>query len=202
MLSATRALLCEIRTMEQETQRYIDWIRLGLKQPRKTQTGIADALGIAHPQISSLLAGKRQLKVNEIPRIAEYLELPPPARRFPLVGWVGGGGAVNAEAIDDDTEMIAGPEDAPLGAVAVSIRGDSLGHGFNGWRAFYSDRREPFAEDWLGQLCVVGTADDRVLIKWVRRGAHGFNLISGTGEIEENVQLMWAAPVIDLRRPQ
>jgi hypothetical protein len=96
--------------------------------------------------------------------------------------------------------MVEGPEDSPFGSVAVDIRGDSLGPGFNGWRAFYADRREPFEESWLGRLCVVGTADDRVLIKWVRRGQLGFNLISGTGDIEEDVTLMWAAPVEDLKQ--
>lgn len=203
MRTAAASTLCEIRTMvDAETQRYLSWIKRGLaagKPYGKTQNGVADALGIAHPQITQLLKGVRQLKVPEIPKIAAYLELPPPARQFPLVGHVGAGGAVSSQVVTDDTELVDGPEDAPLGTVAVDIRGDSLGPGFEGWRAFYADRREPFAEDWLNRLCVVGTADDRVLIKWVRRGQNGFNLISGTGAIEENVTLMWAAPVEDLR---
>lgn len=181
-----------------ETKRYIDWIRLGLRDG-KTQSGLATALGIAHPQITSLLKGTRQIKVSEIPKISAYLETPPPARKFPLVGHVGAGGAVSSQIVTDDTELVDGPDDAPLGTVAVEIRGDSLGPGFEGWRAFYADRREPFEETWLGRLCVVGTADDRVLIKWVRAGQTGYNLISGTGAIEENVTLMWAAPVEDLR---
>lgn len=203
MLSARRRPLCEIRTMvDPETQRYLTWISDGFKLPGKNQIGLARHLNIAHPQITKLMQGDRLLKVNEIPRIADYLGVPPPARRFPLIGYVGAGGAVSAQPIYDDTEMVAGPEDAPFGTVAVNIRGDSLGSGFDGWRAFYADRREPFDESWIGELCVVGTADDRVLIKWVRRGALGFNLISGTGAIEENVQLTWAAPVIDLKRPR
>ena len=31
------------------------------------------------------------------------------------------------------------------------------------------------------------------------RGAMGFNLISGTGAIDENVELRWAAKVIDIK---
>lgn len=183
-----------------ETQRYIDWVRKGLKADGKTQTGLADHMGIAHPQISSLLKGNRQVKVSEIPRMAEYLELPPPARRFPLIGDVGAGGQIiETEWPGGEPEMVDGPEDAPIGTVATDIKGDSLGHGFDGWRAFYANRKDPFHEEWLGHLCVVGTADGRVLIKWVRRGSHGFNLISGTGSVEENVTLMWAAKVIDIR---
>lgn len=203
MLPRRGRALCEIRTVaSQETQRYLDWIQVGLRAPGKTQKGLAGALNIAHPQITSLLKGTRNLKVDEIPRIAAYLDLPPPARQFPLVGVVGAGGSVNAQPITDETGWIDGPEDAPIGTVAVDIRGDSLGAGFDGWRAFYSDRREPFLEEWLGQLCVVGTEDDRVLIKWVRRGPSGYTLVSGTGAIEEDVQLTWAAPVLDIRRPR
>lgn len=183
-----------------ETQRYIDWVRKGLKQKGKTQTGLADHMGIAHPQISSLLKGTRQVKVSEIPKMAEYLELPPPTRQFPVLGDVGAGGAVvETEWPGGEPEMVDGPNDAPMGTVVVNITGDSLGPNFEGWRAFYANRHDPFNEDWLGHLCVVGTADDRVLIKWVRRGSHGFNLISGTGHIEENVTLMWAAKVIDIK---
>lgn len=201
MLHHARFALCENRTMAaiREMDRYLAWVRSGLKKPGKTQKGLATHLGIAHPQITSLLKGTRGLKVDEVPRIADYLEEPPPARRFPLVGHVGAGGAVSSEIPEDDAEMVEGPEDAPLGTVAVDIRGDSLGPGFEGWRAFYANRHEPFIEDWIGELCVVGTADGRVLIKWVRRGQYGFNLQSGSGAIEENVTLMWAAKVEGLR---
>lgn len=57
---------------------YIDWIRAGLKQPGKTQLGLARHLNIAHPQITQLLNGRRLLKLDEIPKIAAYLELDAP----------------------------------------------------------------------------------------------------------------------------
>lgn len=57
---------------------YIAWIRSGLDQPGKTQSGLAKHLGIAHPQISALMSGKRNLKVDEIPKIASYLGIDQP----------------------------------------------------------------------------------------------------------------------------
>ncbi|KAA0684553.1 helix-turn-helix domain-containing protein [Neorhizobium sp. P12A] len=60
------------------TNQYLDWIRDGLAQPGKTQSGLARHLGIAHPQITQLLKGNRNLKVHEIPKIAEYLDRAPP----------------------------------------------------------------------------------------------------------------------------
>lgn len=64
--------------MENLQQTYIDWIRDGLKADGKTQNGLAQHLGIAHPQISRLLKGTRSIKVHELAKIAEYLGTPVP----------------------------------------------------------------------------------------------------------------------------
>lgn len=188
-----------------ESERYLDWIRTTLKAVKsqgKNQTGLAQHMGIAHVQVSRLLSRQRSLKATEIPIIAEYLGVPPPARQYPLVGDVGAGGAISMlEWPGGEPEMVNGPDDLPFGTVAVTINGGSLGHGFDGWRAFYSDRREPFHDEWFKQLCVIGTGDGRMLVKWVRKGTNGFSLHSGTGDIEEGVDVVWAARVSDLRPP-
>lgn len=65
--------------MRQElTEKYLEWIRDGLNQPGKTRSGLAAHLGLAHPQVTRLLKGERSLKVEELPRIASYLEKPLP----------------------------------------------------------------------------------------------------------------------------
>ena len=61
------------------TETYVKWIRDGLGQNGKTQMGLADALGGLHrSQMTKLLQGKRKLKLDEIPLVAAYLELPVP----------------------------------------------------------------------------------------------------------------------------
>jgi transcriptional regulator with XRE-family HTH domain len=78
-LNALWRRLCENQTMsDAATEIYLDWIRAGLKQAGKTQVGLAAHLGIAHPQITQLLKGKRNLKIAEIPKIADYLGIDPP----------------------------------------------------------------------------------------------------------------------------
>lgn len=57
----------------------VEWIREGLDRAGKTQRGLAKALGVEPPQISRLLAGTRRLKADEIVKIADYLEVTPPA---------------------------------------------------------------------------------------------------------------------------
>ncbi|HWT62509.1 MAG TPA: helix-turn-helix domain-containing protein [Ochrobactrum sp.] len=60
------------------TEKYLQWIEEGLRKTGKTRSGLAAHLGVAHPQITRLLNGDRALKVDELPKIAEYLGLPLP----------------------------------------------------------------------------------------------------------------------------
>jgi plasmid maintenance system antidote protein VapI len=56
------------------------WLAAGLDKKRgKTQTGLADALGVSQPRISEMLNRKRRFQIDEIAKIAEYIEQPPPA---------------------------------------------------------------------------------------------------------------------------
>jgi transcriptional regulator with XRE-family HTH domain len=55
------------------------WLAAGLDKKRgKTQTGLADALGVSQPRISEMLNRKRRFQIDEIAKIAEYIEQPPP----------------------------------------------------------------------------------------------------------------------------
>lgn len=54
----------------------VTWIRDGLEKPGKTQAGLAKALAIDPAGVSKLLAGKRLIKANELPKIRAYLEAP------------------------------------------------------------------------------------------------------------------------------
>lgn len=121
----------------------------------------------------------------------------PTERKVPIVGYAGAGGEARFLPIEDEDALNVY---APTGTVAVKVKGVSLGAPYDGWYALYRDRREPFTDDLYGQLCVVGTDDERVLVKWVRPGRGiGVQLHSGIGEIEEDVTLLWAAPVISLQ---
>lgn len=76
-----------------EKQKYgamddLDWIRKGLEKPGKTQTGLAEALGVSPSAVTMLLKGdkkgkRRLLKAHEIPKAAVYLEAEPPGSIIP-----------------------------------------------------------------------------------------------------------------------
>jgi len=66
--------------MDRMTEQLIFWIKSGLKRTGKTQSGLAEHLGLAHPQITQILKGSRAVKVNELPKIAEFIETASPLR--------------------------------------------------------------------------------------------------------------------------
>lgn len=134
--------MCENRQMsDQATQFYLDWIREGLKQSGKTQSGLAAHLGIAHPQITQLLKGKRKLKVDEIPKIAEYLESGPPTMSeltpytgglsvIPVVGKVEAGAFHEVDEFDQSEPVtLTLPRDEKFPnarQIAFDVSGDSM----------------------------------------------------------------------------
>src|SRR5262245_12089831 len=99
-------------------------------------------------------------------------EEPPPAPKAPVIAYVGAGRTAHFYDVPPShLDEVSGPADANESAAAVEIRGDSLGPFFNRWYVFYDDVRRPMTPDLIGQLCVVGLADGRVLIKQVQRGS-------------------------------
>lgn len=60
----------------------LTWIKEGLKKPGKTQRGLARAMGIDPTGVSRMLAGNREIKANEVPKIRAYLGAPLPKDDF------------------------------------------------------------------------------------------------------------------------
>jgi len=123
-------------------------------------------------------------------------------RMVKLKGYVGAGSSAHFyDVADEDHQEVAAPMNANDNTIAVEIRGRSLGPLFTNWLVFYDDVRRPVTNDLIGQLCVVGLADGRILVKEIRRNAKGgFRLMSNTSEPPiDNVTIEWAAKVTELR---
>lgn len=96
---------------------YIEWIENALEKSRhtgnkKTKAGIAAVLGRSPAQATRLLDGTRRLQVDEISKIAKYLEVAPPS------------------GFAEDSEPFEGkPEDlAPIFATSANSAGEWLIH--------------------------------------------------------------------------
>jgi len=130
------------------------------------------------------------------------LDAAPTFRTVRIVGYVGAGSTTHYYAIsDEDYEEVPAPTGASNKTVAVEIKGKSFGPLMDSWLVFYDDVRSPVTEDLLGEICVVGLADDRILIKQIRRERDGsFSLYSNSNEEPiRDAQIEWAARVKDMR---
>ena len=117
-----------------------------------------------------------------------------------LVGKVGAGSEIIRF---DEGSVLAGIE-APAGVDApnvAEISGDSQYPLQEGWLIFYGPEHQGVAEDCLGKLCVVQVKDGPTLLKTVKRGTRKglFRLESWNAPPREDVKLVWAARVIDIR---
>jgi transcriptional regulator with XRE-family HTH domain len=162
-----------------------------------SQKDLAREIGISQAAINNIENGKTT-KSKYLPEIGARLGLDAGPREVPVIGYVGAGAKANyfAEA-QGPFDEVPGPVGATSVTVAVEIRGESLGNLFDGWIVFYDDVQRPVTEELIGKLCVVGLADDRVLIKQIKRSrTRGlFHLLSQTEPPITDVQLLWAAPV-------
>lgn len=171
-------------------------IEEALRKPGKSKSGLAAALGRKPSAVTDILQGKREIKAREIPVIRDYLDL---RREVPVVGRVGAGSEAHFYAEGQGTaDMVPAPDWAGPQTVAVEIKGQSLGAGFDGWVAFYDDRRDELTPDICHHLCVVGLDDGRVLIKIPKpsRTPGYFHLEPGAGgETIYDARVLWAASV-------
>src|SRR5271154_1633829 len=187
----------------------VDWIREGLRQTRKTRSGLALALGRSPSAVTDLLNGSRRLRAEEIAVVAESLGAEPPrlvgggrpghpTGRVSLVGYVGAGAIAHFYAdAQGPFDEVEAPDAASLKTVAVQIRGHSLGALFDNWLVFYDDLRDAPGDELIGRMCVGGLADGRVLIKALKRSqiAGLWNLLSNVEPPIYDVVLEWAALV-------
>lgn len=119
----------------------------------------------------------------------------------PIVGYVGAGAEAHFYAVaQGNLDVAPAPMDATPSSVAVEIRGTSIGAMFDRWLVYYDDVRSPVTTDLIGRLCVVGTADGRILVKKIKRAKlpGTYDLISETEPAIEAVSLEWAARVKQL----
>jgi hypothetical protein len=152
--------------------------------------------------VTELLNGKRELKASEIPKIAQYLEVVAPsfeglAKIVGLATDDESGGAIRFVQREGQGEASM-PPGGTKDTVAIKVTGNSMrGVAQEGWLLYFDDLRLPPSEVMLGELCVVGLDDERVLVKYLHRGrgAGLFDLESASSPTLRDVKVQWAALV-------
>lgn len=117
-----------------------------------------------------------------------------------VVGVAGAGpdGAIAFGGAEENLGEAPVPPGATADTVAVEVRGNSMrGVAEDGWLVYFDERRDPPTEDLLGEICIVGLLDGRVLIKRLLRGRKRkhFDLESAAAPTLQDVKIEWAARV-------
>jgi len=183
-----------------------------LRRARKardwTMQKLADEAGTSQAYVSQLETGRRFMPPGlMLERLAAALQIPAAEllredALVPIVGYVGAGSEAHYYASGDGgLGQVEAPPGARPSTVAVEIKGDSLGATFNGWLAFYDETRNPVTPDLIGQTCVVGLPDGRVLIKLLKATADParFHLIANTEAPLLDQEVAWAARVLTMK---
>jgi len=186
-------------------------IRHWRKRRKLTLEELAARLDTSATNLHRWETGKVAITLDRLAQIARELrcgvvDLIAPEPRVPVVGRVGAGTAVHAI---DDYPLGAGDRFVrcpghldPAITVAVEVEGDSMLPIEEGWLLFYTRDYDGVPSECLGKLCVVQLADGGPrYVKRVKpgRAAGRFNLYSTNAREMEEVDLAWAAPVLDAR---
>lgn len=189
-----------------------------LRNARKlTHEQAAEASGMSRSQFIKLERGERRLTTDYIDRIARAFDVKPAAlisevvdtgENVPIVGLAGAGplGSVLFSHTDGGFGFGPASPNSTAVTVALEVSGDSMrGIANDGWLVYYDAEQNPPREDMIGELCVVGLEDDRVLVKVLQpgRGRGLFDLESFNAPVMRDVPVRWASLVTTIipRKP-
>lgn len=176
-----------------------DKIRALLQQQHWNQQKLAAKLGVSQSTVHRWLSGAEPEGANRDAINALYeAELTPHNPQHPQVALQGFVGAGQAVYQFDESE--GGFVDAPPvytdATVAVEVRGDSMLPLYEaGTILYYSRLLAP--DDMIGRRCIAKLADERVLVKTLRRGSSKglWTLVSLNAPDIEDVAIEWVAPI-------
>jgi transcriptional regulator with XRE-family HTH domain len=178
------------------------------KAANMTRVKLAELANTSPQQIEKLEKGFREMTRAWAERLAPHLGVKAEflvfsgTRKIPIVGYAAAGAdSVTFADGQGPFDEVEAPSWANETTVAVRVRGTSLGLYFDGWLAFYDNRRDPPDDSLVGALCVCGLSRGRVVIKKLRAGsAKGlFHLESETEPTLFDERVEWAAEVKEMR---
>lgn len=129
-----------------------------------------------------------------------------PNAKVAVVAYIGAGAELYP--VDDHPkgrglERVPRPPGVGGDVVAAKIKGDSMHPFRDGWIVFWQKNQDGVPEECLGQLCVCQVRNGPTLLKELHRGSRRglFTLISWNAPPKVDVDIEWAAKVVDIRQP-
>jgi len=157
------------------------------------------------PEDAAKLAPHLNSTIADLLLLSEMDAEPPRAPTTTIVGKAGAAtdGRVIYEEGQGGLGTVSVPEGASEQSVAIEIEGYSMGVLADGALIFYTEVHAAPTDDMLGQIVIVGTDRQEVLLKRLLRGsAPGlFDLESINGPIKRDQKVLWAAHIDSLVPP-
>lgn len=181
-----------------------------LKQQNRTQSWLAEEVGVSRPHVSQIISGARAPSLLMIESIARVLgveigALFSPQTPIPVAGLVGAGGAVelvDSYAKGDGLYRIYA-SDLPTRAahVAVEVRGDSMAPIIQeGDVLIFSRTFDAVDPEAVNKIAVLCTTESEAMVKHLREGREDgtFDLYSANNLHAPiyNKHLLWATPLV------
>lgn len=174
-------------------------VRKLLQEPEWTQQRLAERLGVSQSTVNRWIKGSepeghRRDAINQL-YTAHFDEVALADTSVKLLGFVGAGQAVYP--FDEaDGGYVEAPPSKVASTMAVEVRGESMLPLYeDGTLLYYSKHLPP--DDMIGRRVIAKLADDRVLVKTLRRGSERglWTLVSLNAPDIEDVAIQWVAPI-------
>lgn len=175
-------------------------IRKGIKAKR-----LSKVAGLGETAVRDILDKGVEPRVGTLIKIADALEIPASSlfgSQVPVLGKIGAGGCVLFDE-SDEPELVDRPPGAVGRLMALRVTGDSMLPVYRDGDIIYVNRdHEGVLPDYIGEECAVHTVEGGTFLKVLAHGTqpNRFTLRSFNAGDMENVELVWATPVLFVMR--
>lgn len=166
---------------------------------------LSKVAGLGETAVRDILDKGVEPRVGTLIKIADALEVPASSlfgSQVPVLGKVGAGGCILFEE-SDEPELVDRPPGATGRLMALRVTGESMLPVYRDGDIVYVNRdHEGVLPDYLGEECAVHTVDGGTFLKVLALGSqpNRFTLRSFNAGDMENVELLWATPVLFVMR--
>ena len=174
-----------------------------MKEKGFSRRSLSSTAGLSQTAVRDLLDRTDNPGIGTLHRIAEALHIPVEnitgSARVPLLGEIGAGGLIAYFKDDHEDELVPRPPLAPGPLMALMVKGDSMLPKYDPGDVIYVRRdHDGVLPAYLGKYCAIHLTDGGTYLKQLTVGTiqDRFTLRSLNAADMENVEVVWASPVI------
>jgi phage repressor protein C with HTH and peptisase S24 domain len=180
-------------------------LRAAMQNKKIAAKRLSKLAGLGETAVRDIMETVDDPRVGTLIKLADALEMPVSSLfggQVPVLGKIGAGGAILFEEYDEP-RFVERPPLASGPMMALEVSGDSMMPAYRDGDIVYVRRdHEGVLPIYLGEECAVHTADGGTFLKVLAPGSQPdrYTLRSFNAADIENVEVVWAAPVLFVKR--